>query len=105
MLSRGFTSVPMQYEFIAKATGSKPLSGVLEIHSKKMIFVTAEKIIDSKKSNVVETSFWNTFMTIYVAVGCDMEITVSKYQATYLKRIFGLVVILVLVAVGLVLLN
>ncbi len=100
-----FSSVPMKYEFSAKAIESKPLSGLLEIQSKQILFSSPKKIMDLKESNVVKASLWDTFMTIYVIAGCDMEITVSKRSATSLKRISGLVIVLTLIAASLVLLK
>jgi len=105
IFSRSFSSVPMTYKFSAKAIGSKPLSGVLEIDSKSMIFSNLEKIMDLQESNVVKASLWDTFMTVYVIASCDMEVKVSKRPATSLKRTLGLVTVVIAVAIGLVLLN
>ncbi len=98
LFKRRFSSVPMTYQFMAKSTCAKPLAGLVEIHSQQMLFSGAENIMNLKQTNEVKASLWDTFMTIYVIAGCDMEITLSKHSKTTDKSLLGLVVILVLIA-------
>ncbi len=105
IFNRRFSSVPMSYQFSAKPIESQLLSGRLEIHSKQMVFSSPVKTIDLKPDNTVSASLWDTFMTIYVIAGCDMEISVPKRDATALKQILVLVAVLVLVAAAMLMLS
>ena len=105
IFNRRFSSVPMSYQFSAKPIGSKPLLGLLEIHSKKMVFLSPVKSIGLKQSNTIKASMWDTFVTIYVIAGCDMKITVPKSNLKSLKQVFLLVAVLLLVAVVILLLG
>jgi len=103
IFNRRFSSVPMSYEFSAKPVGSKPLSGSLEIHSKKTVFTRPVKTIDLKSTNAVNASLWDTFMTIYVLAGCDMEISIPKKKMSSSKALISMIVLVVILALVLIL--
>ena len=105
IFNRRFSSVPMNYEFSAKAVGSKPFSGWLEVHRQQTVFSSPVKTIDLKQSNSVNASMWDTFMTIYVIAGCDMEISLPKRDFKPLKGVLVLVTLLVLVAAAVLMIS
>ncbi len=76
LFKRRFSSIPTTYQFGAESKSAEPLSGLVEIHSQQMLFSAQEVTKDLKQINQVTASMWDTFMTIYVIAGCDMEISI-----------------------------
>lgn len=97
LFSRSFSSVPMDYEFNAKAVGSLPLSGQLEIQSKQILFSVPVKTNELKSVNHFKASFLDTFMRVYVVADCDMEITMPERVIKSSMRPLWMVAVLILI--------
>ena len=98
ILNRSFSSIPMSYEFSAKAFDSKPLSGQLEIESKQLFFAPSVKVKDLKSINSFKASIWDTFLNVSVVANHDMEITEPKRVLKSSKQSLFFVALIILIA-------
>lgn len=97
VFSRSFSSVPMDYEFEAKALheGEK-IEGTVEVQGSQWIFPKAPQRQVLQEKNTVHAGVWDTFFRVYVTSKVALELSVPKRRLSSLRWLIAIALIIVL---------
>lgn len=96
IFSRGFSSVPIEYEFQARPLGSGQLDGEVEVVDTRLFFRKPPVRFPLRENNVVKAGLWDTFVDIYVTANGDLEVTRPRRNLRLVRWAFWLVALVVL---------
>ncbi len=98
VLSRKFSSVPMEYEFSVKSVDGQALSGTVEVEMTKTIFRNESLKFPLQAQHIIKATLWDTFMDVYVTADTDVQIEMPKRSMNAKPVIIGLILVVVALA-------
>ncbi len=98
VLSRKFSSVPMEYEFSVKPVDGQALSGTVEVEMTKTIFRNESLKFPLQAQHIIKATLWDTFMDVYVTADTDVQIEMPKRSMNAKPVIIGLILVVVALA-------
>ncbi len=98
IFSSRFGSVPVEYEFQARTTGSDRLTGEVEVSAFTLFFRKPLLKFPLREKNLIKAGMWDTFVYIYVKANTDMEVTIPRRNLRAARWVFLLAVLIALAA-------
>jgi len=97
-------SLQQTYSFSAKPVEpDTAISGIVEVQGSKWLFPKPPLKLDLKRENLVEKGMWDTFYSVYVIPGTDVEIALKPTRTNRLWIYLVIVVIILGLASALIL--
>jgi hypothetical protein len=91
ILSRRFSSVPMDYQIHAIALDGTQLDGEIEIRGSFWVFPKTPLTQPLRDHNRIHAGFWDTFFRVFIVAHSDLEITLQTQPSNALGGLIGLV--------------
>ena len=102
ILNRSQRSVPLVYEFSARAVGQEVPLGRVEIHTKGGLRKKHVKSYQLRPKNAIKVSIWGTFMALFVVAENDLQVTLPQSKLAKGRMIFGLCFLMIILALALI---
>lgn len=99
ILSRSFSSIPIEYQFRAYTVDDGEIDGEIEIRRRQLIFPAVVERIPLQKENTLVAGYWDTFVSAYVEANQDLIIEGSQRSFKYFWLIILIASIVVLASV------
>ncbi len=98
IFTRGFSSVPMTYEFTASGLNESKLQGRIEVLTRSCMGRKKLRTIKLQANNAIKASIWDTFFTLFVVADEDIQVSLPIRKPGTLRMMAVLVVLVVAAA-------
>ena len=97
IFSRSFSSIPIEYQFQARAIDGSEPDGQIKISRRQLVFPAVVETIPLQKDNIIKAGYWDTFVSAYVTANQDLiiEDTSKNFSVNWLILIALVVIIFV----------
>lgn len=97
IVSRRFSSVPIDYQIHAIAPDGTPVDGEIEIRGSYWVFPKPPLTQPLQAHHRIQAGFWDTFFRVFIIAHSDLEITLQTQRSNALGGLIGLGVLIIAV--------